>query len=91
VIEGVEATAEDAMTRFRSGPVVLRGIKRCDRCPITTTGPVTGARDPRQAAAPHARDLPARLRAEGRRLRPELRRRIGFGERLAVGAPLTIG
>ena len=45
VIEGVEAYAEDAMAAFRSGKVVLRGVKHCTRCINTTTDQFNGARD----------------------------------------------
>lgn len=48
VIEGVAAHAEDAMARFRFGSIVLRGVKLCTRCPVTTTDQRTGARDPHQ-------------------------------------------
>lgn len=90
VIEGVTAHAEDAMTRFRFGPVVLRGVKHCTRCPITTTDPLSGARDPHQEP----------LRTLGRYRHDRVLKGVtfgqncvveaGVGERLAVGAPLTI-
>ena len=91
VIEGVEAHAEDAMTRFRTGSVVLRGIKHCDRCPITTTDQLTGARDPHQqplrTLATYRHDYVLKGVVFGQNCVVE----SGFGERLAVGAPLTIG
>lgn len=91
VIEGVAAHAEDAMTRFRAGPVVLRGIKHCERCPITTTDQVTGARDPHQqplrTLATYRHDYALKGVTFGQNCVIE----AGVGERLAVGAELTIG
>ena len=91
VIDGVTAHAEDAMTRFRAGPVVLRGIKHCDRCPITTTDQVTGVRDPHQqplrTLATYRHDYVLKGVTFGQNCVVE----AGVGERLAVGAPLTIG
>jgi uncharacterized protein YcbX len=48
VIEGVAAHAEDEFTDFRVGAVVLRGIKHCTRCVVTTTDQLDGSRDPDQ-------------------------------------------
>jgi uncharacterized protein len=91
VIDGVAAHAEDAMTRFRAGPVVLRGIKHCDRCPITTTDQVTGVRDlhqqPLRTLATYRHDYVLKGVTFGQNCVVE----AGVGERLAVGAPLTIG
>jgi uncharacterized protein len=91
VIEGVAAHAEDAMTRFRFGPVVLRGVKLCTRCPITTTDQVTGARDPRQqplrALGKYRHDYELKGVTFGQNCVVE----AGFGERLVVGEALTIG
>jgi uncharacterized protein YcbX len=91
VIEGVAAHAEDAMTRFRFGSVVLRGVKLCTRCSTTTTDQVTGARDPDQQP----------LRELGRYRHDRVLKGVtfgqncivesGVGERLAVGDPLAIG
>jgi uncharacterized protein len=91
VIEGVAAHAEDTMTCFRAGPVVLRGIKRSDRCPITTTDQQTGVRDPRQeplrTLATYRHDYVLKGVVFGQNCVIE----AGVGERLAVGTPLTIG
>ena len=91
VIDGVAAHAEDAMTRFRAGPVVLRGIKHCDRCPITTTDQITGVRDPNQqplrTLATYRHDYVLKGVTFGQNCVVE----AGVGERLAVGAELTIG
>jgi uncharacterized protein YcbX len=91
VIEGVEAHAEDAMTLFRFGPVVLRGVKLCTRCAVTTTDQQSGARDPGQQP----------LRALGKYRHDHALKGVtfgqnctlvaGIGERLAVGATLSIG
>jgi uncharacterized protein YcbX len=90
VIEGVAAYAEDAMTLFRAGPVVLRGIKRCDRCPITTTDQETGARDARQeplrTLATYRHDYVLKGVVFGQNCVIE----AGIGEKLAVGTELTI-
>jgi len=91
VIEGVAAHAEDAMTRFRAGTVVLRGVKLCTRCPITTTDQQTGARDPDQqplrTLAGYRHDYVLKGVTFGQNCVVE----AGVGERLAVGMPLTIG
>ncbi len=90
VIEGVAAYAEDAMTRFRARPVVLRGIKRCDRCPITTTDQETGVRDPRQeplrTLATYRHDYVLKGVVFGQNCVIE----AGVGDRLTVGAELAI-
>lgn len=91
VIEGVAAHAEDAMARFRFGPVVLRGVKHCTRCPITTTDQQTGARDARQeplrTLGKYRHDHALKGVTFGQNCVIE----AGVGERLAVGAELTIG
>ncbi len=90
VIEGVAAHAEDAMALFRFGGVVLRGVKHCTRCPITTTDQQTGARDPRQeplrTLATYRHDYVLRGVAFGQNCIVD----AGVGERLAVGAELSI-
>ena len=90
VIEGVAAHAEDAMTRFRLGAVVLRGVKHCTRCPITTTDQQTGARHPRQeplrTLGTYRHDHVLKGVTFGQNCVIE----AGIGERLAVGSPVTI-
>ena len=90
VIEGVAAHAEDAMSRFRFGPVVLRGVKHCTRCPITTTDQQTGARDahqePLRTLGKYRHDRALKGVIFGQNCVIE----AGVGERLAVGAELTI-
>jgi uncharacterized protein YcbX len=45
VVSGVEPFAEDAWQHVRFGSVRFRGVKRCDRCSVTTVDPDTGVRD----------------------------------------------
>ena len=44
VIRGVEPFAEDEFTRVRIGEISFRGVKRCERCVVTTIDPLTGER-----------------------------------------------
>jgi uncharacterized protein YcbX len=44
VISGTEAFAEDHYARVRIGEISFRGVKRCERCVITTIDPLTGER-----------------------------------------------
>jgi MOSC domain-containing protein len=91
VIEGVPAHAEDAMTRFRAGPVVLRGIKHCERCAITTTDQETGARDPGQEPIRTLKTYRHDAVLKGVTFGQNCVVEAGIGERLVVGAALTIG
>ena len=90
VIEGVAAHAEDAMTLFRFGPVVLRGVKHCTRCSVTTTDQVTGARDPHQqplrVLGKYRHDYALKGVTFGQNCTVE----AGVGARLRVGASLSI-
>lgn len=45
VVRGVSAWAEDSWRRVRVGEAVLRLVKPCDRCIVTTTDQDTGARE----------------------------------------------
>jgi len=45
VISGLPPYAEDDIEELRAGPLVLRPIKPCTRCIITTTDQASGARD----------------------------------------------
>jgi uncharacterized protein len=45
VIDGLEAFAEDAIDMLVIGDVILRLVKPCTRCVVTSTDQVTGARD----------------------------------------------
>lgn len=44
VISGAEPYAEDDMSALRIGAVSFRGVKRCERCSVTTVDPETGER-----------------------------------------------
>jgi len=90
VIEGVEAFAEDAMSLFRFGPVVLRGVKLCTRCSVTTTDQVSGARDPHQQPLRALGKYRHDYRLKGVTFGQNCTLHAGIGERLAVGAALAI-
>lgn len=91
VIEGVAAHAEDAMTHFRFGQVVLRGVKHCTRCAIPTTDQLTGARDPRQEPIRTLKTYRNDRALKGVTFGQNCVIEAGIGERLAVGATLMIG
>jgi uncharacterized protein len=91
VIDGVAAHAEDAMTEFRSGAVVLRGVKLCARCPITTTDQRTGAVDPHQQPLRTLAKYRHDYVLKGVTFGQNCTVLAGIGERLQVGAELTIG
>jgi uncharacterized protein YcbX len=42
VVAGCPPFAEDGWARLRIGAVGFRGVKRCDRCVVTTIDPETG-------------------------------------------------
>jgi uncharacterized protein YcbX len=42
LISGGEPYAEDGFARFRVGELSFRGVKRCERCVVTTIDPETG-------------------------------------------------
>lgn len=46
VVRGSEPHAEDGWARLRIGSVGFRGVKRCDRCVMTTIDPATGDKGP---------------------------------------------
>jgi uncharacterized protein YcbX len=46
VVAGSEPHAEDGWARLRLGSVGFRGVKRCDRCVMTTVDPLTGEKGP---------------------------------------------
>ena len=90
VIEGVAAYAEDAMARFRFGPVVLRGVKHCTRCAIPTTDQRTGARDPDQEPLRTLKAYRNDRVLKGVTFGQNCVIDAGVGERLAVGTELMI-
>lgn len=90
VIEGVAAYAEDEMARFRFGTVVLRGVKHCTRCAIPTTDQRTGARDPCQEPLRTLKTYRDDRALKGVTFGQNCVIDAGVGQRLAVGAELTI-
>ncbi|HEX9706655.1 MAG TPA: MOSC N-terminal beta barrel domain-containing protein [Steroidobacteraceae bacterium] len=90
VIEGVAAHAEDAMTLFRTDSIVLRGVKLCTRCSVTTTDQQTGARDPHQqplrALGKYRHDYALKGVTFGQNCTVV----AGVGKRLRVGAEFSI-
>ena len=46
VVSGCEPFAEDGWARLAIGEIPFRGVKRCDRCVVTTVDLDTGARGP---------------------------------------------
>lgn len=90
VIEGVAAHAEDQMALFRLGPVVLRGVKHCTRCSVTTTDQQSGARDPHQQPLRALGKYRHNYELKGVTFGQNCTVHAGLGERLAVGTTLTI-
>lgn len=90
VVEGISAYAEDAMMRFRAGPVVLRGIKLCDRCAIPTTDQETGARHPEQEPIRTLKAYRYDRTLKGVVFGQNCVVESGVGERLTVGDPFAI-
>lgn len=48
VLDGLEAYGEDTIHELRADDLVLRLVKACTRCTITTTDQATAARDPEE-------------------------------------------
>ncbi len=48
VVQGCGAFAEDSWQDFRLSDVVMKGVKRCSRCILTTVDPDTGERSGRE-------------------------------------------
>jgi len=90
VIEGVAAHAEDQMALFRLGPVVLRGVKLCTRCSVTTTDQLSGARDPHQQPLRALGKYRHNYELKGVTFGQNCTLQEGIGKRLAVGAVLAI-
>lgn len=90
VIEGVAPHAEDQMALFRLGPVLLRGVKLCTRCPVTTTDQRSGARDPHQQPLRALGKYRHDYELKGVTFGQNCTLHTGIGERLAVGATLAI-
>ena len=90
VIDGVAAHAEDAMTLFRSGDVVLRGVKHCARCVVTTTDQQSGARDADQEPLRTLKRYRHDRLLHGVTFGQNCAVAAGIGGMLAVGAPISI-
>ena len=90
VIEGVDAYAEDAMAAFRSGQVLLRGVKHCTRCINTTTDQFNGARDESQEPLKTLRSYRYDKVLRGVAFGQNCVVAEGVGAMLSVGAPLTL-
>ncbi len=90
VIEGVAPYAEDAMISFRSGNIVLRGVKHCTRCSITTTDQKNGSRDPQQEPLRTLKTYRHDRKLHGVAFGQNCVLVEGVGETIAVGAPLTL-
>lgn len=90
VIEGVAAHAEDQMALFRLGSVVLRGVKLCTRCSVTTTDQQSGARHPHQEPLRTLGKYRHDYELKGVTFGQNCTLHAGLGERLAVGATLVI-
>ena len=58
VVTGVPAFAEDSFRHVRFGNVGFRGVKRCERCAVTTVDPETGVRgqEPLRTLATYRRE-----------------------------------
>ncbi len=58
VVSGVPAFAEDGFRQVRFGAIGFRGVKRCDRCVVTTVDPETGVRgrEPLRTLATYRRE-----------------------------------
>lgn len=91
VIEGVAAYAEDAMARYRFGPVILRGVKHCTRCAIPTTDQRSGARDPNQEPLRTLKTYRNDRMLKGVTFGQNCVIDAGVGEYLRVGAEVSIG
>ena len=90
VIEGVAEHAEDAMALFNFGKVVLRGVKHCTRCVVTTTDQRTGARDHKQEPLRTLNTYRHDRELRGVAFGQNCTLHAGVGERIAVGAELSI-
>jgi uncharacterized protein YcbX len=90
VVEGVAPQAEDAFAEFRAGSVVLRGVKHCARCVITTTDQHDGSRDPRQEPLRTLKTYRHDRQLRGVTFGQYCVVAKGIGEVLAVGTPLTL-
>ncbi|MEZ0310638.1 MAG: MOSC domain-containing protein [Myxococcota bacterium] len=84
-VDGIAAYAEDTLAHAQHGGVVLRGVKKCVRCAVTTTDQMTGKRDERSEP----------LRTLARFRNDKALRGVTFGMNVSVsegaGAMLRVG
>ena len=87
VIEGISAYDEDHLDTLSAGPIVLRVVKPCTRCEITTTDQDTGMRgaEPLQTLSGYRSN--ARMQG-GVTFGQNAIVTGGFGQVLSVGTPL---
>ena len=90
VIDGVPPHAEDAMALFRFGSVVLRGVKHCTRCSTTTTDQSDGSRKADQEPLRTLKTYRHDRKLKGVTFGQNCIVHAGVGERLRVGAELSI-
>ncbi|HTV34336.1 MAG TPA: MOSC domain-containing protein [Methylocella sp.] len=87
VVNGVEPWAEDGWRRIRIGDVLLRVVKPCERCIVTTIDPKTGLRpdksEPLRTLGTFRRDRRGGVMF-GQNLIPENAGRIATGDRVEV-------
>ncbi len=76
LVDGIPAYAEDTLDHAQHAGVVLRGVKPCVRCAVTTTDQLTGARDERSEP----------LRTLARYRNDKSLRGVKFGMNLSVSA-----
>ncbi len=90
VIEGVAAHAEDGAVSFRSGAVVLRGVKHCTRCVTTTTDQRDGSRDEHNEPLATLKRYRFDRKLRGVAFGQNCVVAAGVGATLAVGAALSV-
>ncbi len=90
VIDGVPPHAEDAMALFCMDSIVLRGVKHCTRCSTTTTDQYDGSRNADQEPLRALKTYRHDLKLKGVTFGQNCIVHAGVGERLRVGAELSI-
>jgi uncharacterized protein YcbX len=87
VVAGAPPWEEDSWRLIRIGAVVLRVVKPCDRCVVTTIDPATGERpdgdEPLRTLRRFRRDVNGRVMF-GQNLIPRTRGRIHIGDAVEV-------
>jgi len=90
VIEGITAHAEDGAVSFRSGTIVLRGVKHCARCITTTTDQHDGSRDEHGEPLVTLKRYRYDRALQGVTFGQNCIVTAGVGQALAVGAALSV-